>query len=341
MKREFQLADRREFLADTLRTVALFGAFASGSSQAGENPGRSATLAEDLLRYGKTDPKLVAYEQVARWKSPDPEPRRIAVGPDDRIYICAGRQVTRFERDGTAQPSLALPSPGHCVAVADDGTLFVGLRDHIVVFDACGQRRATWDTLGKRSWLTALAAGKSDIFAADSGHRTILRYDRSGKLVARLGEKDSERSIPGFVVPSPHLDVKIARDGLLRVNNLGRHRVEAYTFQGDFEGSWGNPSAAWHGFCGCCNPIGLALLPDGRFVTCEKGLPRVKVSSDQGEFESVVAGPESFPENARACSSLNDCTHGGMDAAVDSQGRIYILDFVAADIRVMKRKASA
>jgi len=27
-----------------------------------------------------------------------------------------------------------------------------------------------------------------------------------------------------------------------------------------------------------------------------------------------------------------------MDAAVDSQGRIYILDFVAGDIRVMKRK---
>ena len=74
-------------------------------------------------------------------------------------------------------------------------------------------------------------------------------------------------------------------------------------------------------------------------MTCEKGLPRVKIYSDQGRFESVVAGPESFPENAKACSDLNDCTRGGMDAAVDSEGRIYILDFVAADVRVMKAKA--
>jgi len=54
-----------------------------------------------------------------------------------------------------------------------------------------------------------------------------------------------------------------------------------------------------------------------------------------------VAGAESFPENAHACTDLNDCIHGGMDAAVDAEGRIYILDFVVADIRVMKRKAKA
>jgi hypothetical protein len=64
----------------------------------------------------------------------------------------------------------------------------------------------------------------------------------------------------------------------------------------------------------------------------------VKIYNASGEFESVVAGTESFPENAKACSSLNDCTHGGLDTAVDSQGRVYILDFVAGDVRVMQRK---
>jgi hypothetical protein len=52
----------------------------------------------------------------------------------------------------------------------------------------------------------------------------------------------------------------------------------------------------------------------------------------------VVAGPESFPENAHACTDLNDCVHGGLDAAVDSDGRVYILDIVANNIRVMRRK---
>jgi len=64
----------------------------------------------------------------------------------------------------------------------------------------------------------------------------------------------------------------------------------------------------------------------------------VKIYSSTGEFESVVAGAESFPENAHACNGLNDCTHGGIGAAADADGRIYILDLVTSDVRVMKRK---
>jgi hypothetical protein len=181
---------------------------------------------------------------------------------------------------------------------------------------------------------------ENDVFAADSGGRILLRYDRSGKLQGRIGERDKERDVPGFMLPSPFLDVERHRDGLLRVNNPGRHRVELYTVHGDFELAWGKPSAAIEGFCGCCNPINLALLPDGRCVTCEKGLPRVKVYSAHGEFESVVAGPESFVENARVGAGEGPGPGGkaGLDAVADAQGRIYILDLVTADIRVMVRK---
>lgn len=54
-----------------------------------------------------------------------------------------------------------------------------------------------------------------------------------------------------------------------------------------------------------------------------------------------MAGTDSFPENPAISADLNDCTRGRLDAAVDSEGRIYILDFVTADIRAMKRKAKA
>jgi hypothetical protein len=340
MKKEFQLSDRREFLAGSLRGAALLAALASGRSRAAEKKaGTPNPFAYDVSRFTKTDPKLITYEQTARWKCPHPEPRRIAAGPDDQLYVCAGNYVSVVKHGGQRGFEIALSDAARCVAVAQDGTAYVGLRDHLEVFDAKGQRKATWDSPGKKSWLTGLAVGENDVFAADSGNRILLRYDKSGKLVSRIGEKSKEREMSGFILPSPYLDVVIARDGLLRVNNPGRHRVEAYTFGGEFEGAWGRPTAAIEGFCGCCNPIGLALLPDGRFVTCEKGLPRVKVYSAAGEFESVVAGTESFPENAKACSGLNDCVHGGLDAAVDSQGRVHILDFVAGDIRVMKRKA--
>ena len=34
------------------------------------------------------------------------------------------------------------------------------------------------------------------------------------------------------------------------------------------------------------------FLPDGRFVTSEKGIPRIKIYTGLGEFECVVAGPQ-------------------------------------------------
>jgi hypothetical protein len=74
-------------------------------------------------------------------------------------------------------------------------------------------------------------------------------------------------------------------------------------------------------------------------VTCEKGLPRVKVFGIDGEFESVAAGTESFAANLKACPDPGDCTRGGLDAAVDPQGRIHVLDRVTSEIRVLRPKA--
>ena len=204
-----------------------------------------------------------------------------------------------LDHAGARVRDIACSAAVRCLAVAADGTVYAGVEDHVEVFDRSGKRMAVWDAPGKKAWVTGLAVGENEVFAADSGHRVVLRYDKSGKLAGRIGERNKDRNVPGLIIPSPYLDVKLAPDGLLRVNNTGRHRVEAYTTSGDLEFFWGKPSAAIDGFCGCCNPIGLALLPDGRYVTCEKGLPRVKVYSPRGDFEWVVAGAESFAENAR------------------------------------------
>jgi hypothetical protein len=347
MKRQHQAITRRDFLKETAGGAGIL-AVGSGSFAASVGLARGAGAGKDpnpfaynVERLRKTDPKLIHYEEVGRFTGPNTEPRRMVIGPDDRVYIAGGNAVSVLDRDGGRLMEVGLGTAARCVAVAGDGTIYTGVRDHVEVFDAKGKRLATWDSPGKRTWFTGLAVGENDVFAGDAGNRVVLRYDKSGKLVGRIGEKNKERNIPGLIMPSPYLDVKLARDGLLRVNDSGRHRVEAYTPTGDLEFSWGKPSNAIEGFCGCCNPIGLALLPDGCCVTCEKGLPRVKVYSPEGEFESVVAGAESFVENANATfvKGTEDCRLGGLDAAVDSQQRIYILDLVANDVRVMRHKA--
>jgi hypothetical protein len=334
---------RRQFIgqAGGAGLVATGGTLVSAAVQRARAASQSNPFAYEVDRFAKTDPKLVRFEQKGKFAAGNPEPRRIAVGPDQRLYVAGRSGLTVLDRNGEQVLHAELPAPARCVAVARDGTIYMGMRDHVAVLDAKGRRLKDWDNPGKKAWLTGLAAGENDLFAADSGNRVILRYDRSGKLVGRIGEKNKERNVPGLIVPSPYLDVDLAKDGLLRVNNPGRHCVDVYTVQGDFELSWGKASAVIQGFCGCCNPIALAVLPDGRCVTCEKGLPRVKVYSADGTFECVVAGPESFPENAKAGSvhDLSDGTMGGLDAAVDGEGVVYILDLVAGDIRVMQKKA--
>jgi hypothetical protein len=346
MKNRKPAITRRDFLKETTGSVAMFAA-ASGALSSAIGVGRAASagkdpnpFAYDVERLRKTDPKLIRYEQVGQFAGPKIDPRRICIGPQDRLYIAAGDCVSVLEADGRQLSEINLGTAARCVAVASDGTMYAGARDHIEVFDAKGKRLAAWDSPGKRTWFTGLAVGEKDVFAADSGNRVVLRYDKSGKLIGRIGEKNNERNVPGIIMPSPYLDVKLARDGLLRLNNTGRHKVEAYTMSGDLEFAWGKPSSAIDGFCGCCNPIGLTLLPDGRYVTCEKGLPRVKIYSPEGAFEAVVAGAETFPENQKATfvKGAEDCRLGGLDAAVDSQQRIYILDLVANNVRVMKHK---
>jgi len=341
MKNPDRPINRRRFIAQSAQSVGFlaFSGSALNASAEGDAPSqRINPFAYDVGRFAKTDLKLIGYVEVRRFASPNPEPRRVAIGPGDRVHIANRSGVDVLDAEGNRLDGIGLSLPARCVAVAADGTVYVGLKDQVQVFDRKGQRISTWEIQGRKTWLTGLTAGELDVFVADSGNRVILRFDRSGKLLTRIGEKDKERGITGLIVPSPYLDVALGRDNLVRVNNPGRHCVELYTANGDLELYWGKPSAAIEGFCGCCNPIGLTVLPDGSCITCEKGLPRVKHYSADRNLDCVVAGTESFPENAKA-HDLSDCTVGGLDATVDSQGRVYILDLITAEVRVMRRKA--
>lgn len=330
------LLDRREFVRRSGQLIVSAAALVAGSASAAARTAKEVNpFAYDVSRLLQTDPKLVQYREVARWAAPAGA-RRLVMGPADRLWLAAGRQAVEMDAGGEIRTRVSVGADITALAVDADGTLYLALRDHVEVWQPNGERRAVWAAPGERAYFTGLAVGETDVFVADAGHRLLWRYDKSGQLRGRLGQKSRERNIPGFVIPSPFFDVKRASDGRLHVTNTGRHRVEVFTPEGDLESAWGQAAMGITGFCGCCNPIALDRLPDGRYVTFEKGLPRVKIYSATGEFESVVAGPESFPENARVCGSAN-CSRGGLDGAVDAQGRIYILDRVRADVRVMER----
>lgn len=335
----FPQFDRRSFFRHG--TASALALTAAGKlAQTNVHAAARDPFAYDVSRYRKVDPALIKYERVAQFRSPKPEARRIALDTEGRIYLATGSGVCVLAKDGAPRVEIPTPVAARGVAVAEDGSVFVALRDHVRHYDTKGRLLATWDALAGKPFLSGLAVNARAVFVADSGNRVIHRYDRDGKLVNRIGERDPARNVPGLVLPSPFLDVEIAPDGLLRVNNPGRHRVEYYTPEGHLELFWGRPSIAIDGFCGCCNPVGLAMLPDGRHVTCEKGLPRVKVYSAEGKFESVVAAPDFFQDVAmkESMMSADQTTYGGLDGAADAEGKVFILELATGAIHVMKEK---
>ncbi|MEJ2701721.1 MAG: NHL repeat-containing protein [Sedimentisphaerales bacterium] len=324
-----------------LAVVAAIIAVARLDVFGGKGSGLSKKFTYNVRDLARVDPNLILYTEdtAGMINTGCSSSHAIVVGPEGAIYVAGDRAIRVFSQNGDLQRQIELAGAPGCLAVDPNGTVYVGLKDHVEVYDTEGQRQAGWDSLGADAILTSIAVAEDDVFVADAGNRLVMRYDTTGHLVKTIGKKDAEKNIPGFVVPSPYFDLAVSRDGLLRVVNPGRLRVEAYTLDGDFEFAWGKSSMDIDGFCGCCNPVNIAILPDGGFVTCEKGLVRVKIYDSQGRFVGVVAGPSELVEGGevKICEFPEQCQTGGFDVAVDSSGRVFVLDTIKNVVRTFTK----
>jgi hypothetical protein len=216
--------------------------------------------------------------------------------------------------------------PAKCVTVGDDGDIYLGFTTYVEVYEAGGFRKDIWPDLGSQAIITSITVLEEDVFVADAGNSIVLRFDKSGKLLGRIGDRDEARGITGFFLPSPFFDVAAGTENTIWAANNGNHSMENYSSNGDLLISWGGPTVDIEGFSGCCNPMHFTLLPDGSFVTSEKGLVRVKIHDSTGKFLCAVAGVEQFAWNTVA-----------PDLAADSIGRILALDDGARTVRIFLR----
>ena len=291
---------------------------------------------EDL---GKVDPDLILYSEILPPIDTGlNETSAIAIDDTGNIYITGDNSISIFNQNKGRIKQIGLTEKPYCLTLSGN-RIYIGLIDHIEIYSTDGDNIETWPCLGEQAVLTSIAVDKHDVFVADAGNRIVVRYDKNGNIINRIGKKDPDRNIPGFVIPSPYFDLAVAKDGLLRVVNPGKHRIEAYTPDGDLEFSWGFPSSNIEGFCGCCNPINFAILPDESFVTCEKGLIRVKVYDSEGAFTGVVAGSEQLAEGQAVspCYIPSKCRSGGFDVTADSKGKVYVLDTIKNIVRIFEK----
>ncbi len=246
----------------------------------------------------------------------------IAVDGEDRVYALGDREVRVFDAKGDFVRSWRAPEDAVCLTVGPDGRIYLGARGRVEIYDPSGNRTGGFAAgeSGKPADVTAIKVFQKDVLLADAAARFIRRYDSNGKQLATIGTQNKTRS---FILPNRSLDFAVDAQGIVRAGDTGRHRVTSWKLDGEPLGYFGkfgqkNPED----FTGCCNPVNLAVTPDGLVVTAEKASARVKVYEPGGKLLAMI-GSENFDPS---CSNLY--------LAVDSKGHILTGDPVRREIKV-------
>lgn len=280
----------------------------------------------NLDDFTKVDSQLITYKE-AQQITPDMENiKAVSVDEFDNIYVAGKDKIHIYDNNGKLTKDIITNVSPQCIASKDD-KIFIGIGDHIEIWNSEGALTDRWKKTNDKSVLTSIAVTDSSVFVSDAGNKIVYCYNFEGELLNEIGRKDSTAGIQGFVIPSPYFDIAIGRDNELWAVSSGRHQFEAYTQDGRLISSWKKTSMNLDGFSGCCNPSHFAMLTDGSFVTTEKGIVRVKIHDASGKFKTVVAAPNQFDKDTK-----------GLDVAVDSEGKIIVLDPKRNLVRIFIKK---
>lgn len=319
-----------------LAVAAMVLALALALTERRREPGPA--LLYDVSPYEAVDPAKVLFREAKRISLNLDAPTALCVRGDGTILVAGQDAVLVLDSSGGEKGRIAVEGAPDCLAEGPDGRLYLGMRTRIAVHDPHGTHLQSWQDLGPRAWITSIVADEQHVFAADAGNKVICRFDTSGNLLNRIGERDPERDIPGLVVPSPYIDVLLDPGGGLWVVNPGRLGFEHYRADGSLASSWYRPGIELDGFSGCCNPIHAVFRSDASLVTVEKGINRVKVYSPDTTLLGVVATPEMIGTLAEAAASFQEEALV-RDVAVDSEDRVLVLHGPRRELLIFEERA--
>jgi sugar lactone lactonase YvrE len=275
--------------------------------------------------FKNVDSTLIHFKETKNFKIGFTEPAAITIEAD-KLYVTGDNKLQVIDITGKLLAEIVLSGIPKTLEVTTEN-IYVAVNNQILVYNHNGTLLKEWIPIGENAVITAISAIENIVYVADAGKRKVYKYSTEGNLLLEFDGKADEGVLHGFIIPSGFFDLDINPDGDLWVVNPGMHAIEQYTAEGQLREHWNNTSMMTEGFSGCCNPAHFTFLPDGRFVTSEKGLVRIKTYKPSGEFEGVVAAPVKFKDEGRA-----------PDIATDSNGNIYALDFDKKMIRVFEPK---
>jgi hypothetical protein len=289
----------------------------------------------NIDKYRIVDTSLICYREAKQVQIPLEQLNGLTVDKNSNVYVAGDREVQVYDSSWKKKSGFRLDTSATCIAFGSKQTLLLGMGAHVEEFDLDGKTLRKWKPLNAESYITSMVQIGEYIYVADAGNKTLLKYDEIGNLLGEIGKKDTARGISGFILPSMYFDVAVGPGEDLWVSNPGMHSIQNFSENGKLNTSWGEPSIRVEGFAGCCNPVDFTILPDGFFVTYEKGMDRVKIYNQAGVFVCVVTAPTSIDESALTNCSIGAKVH---DLAVDASGNILVLDDYSKMIRVFQKK---
>jgi hypothetical protein len=288
---------------------------------------------DDFIALKKIDSSLLGYTRIRIIETGLKDLSGIALDADLKIFVSGNRMVATFDSSGRRINRFSIDTTASCIAI-DGNNLFLAMGNRIAHYTSFGKKIAVWKSLYSSGFISSIAVNGNHVYTADAINKRILKYTADGIYVQEIGKKDSLTNSPGFVIPGLHFDIAFGAFNDLWVVNPGKLNIENFTLNGHMQSAWGKASSVNNGFSGCCNPSQMAILPDGGFVTYEKGIDKIKVFDPTGQFLCMVGGAGSF-------KGKTDFQLGNInlvkDIAAGSDGNIYVLD-AYNQISVFKKK---
>lgn len=241
--------------------------------------------------------------------------KAVSVSQTGDIFLGGDSFLSLYNKDLKSVWSIKTPSSVTSLSVSGD-SLFASTLDLILVINLKGEIIDEWGPFEDNAIITSVTSNRSYVAFADAGNKMLFILDKSGGVKKLIGQNDGQ-----FILPSSYFDISLDQKNTLFVANSGNRRIETRNIDGELKSYFGQPGLAPDAFCGCCNPAHFIKTKTG-FITAEKGINRIKILGESGEFIEFVSSKNNFV--ASVPLDLASADGESIYAANPANSRLYV-----------------
>ncbi len=198
----------------------------------------------------------------------------------NKMIVATPGNIFIYDQTGILLDNFAIGSNLRDIAI-DNNLIYLLFPTRIEVYNLEGALQREWGACSDQSDYCSMAVAAGSVFVTDAANKNICKYTTDGNLEKFITSPN------GFIIPSYSFGITYT-NGTIYCSNSGRHKIECYSPDGEYIGTFGKAGSANGMFCGCCNPVHLTYTSAGEIITSEKGNPRISCYSSNGEFRSLL-----------------------------------------------------